>query len=166
MQIQLETSSRYISFVYRVLCFDNTETRSFASNSDSMGSPAPLLFKTWVIWSKQVFLFVCFVLFFGYGFLADSILVLRINKLIVSYVTVFVSHCTPSCFFSSSHLTAQGFGKLVTLPRFLLPQLFSHWLTLQVSAQMSPPGEIFPDLKLTSTVPPPLPLLQEILFPL
>lgn len=47
----------------------------------------------------------------GYGFLTDSIPVLRISKLRVSYV----SHWTPSCFSNSSHLTAQGFSEIVTL---------------------------------------------------
>lgn len=36
--------------------------------------------KNWVIWGKQIFLF-------GFGFLTNSILVLRINKLVISYVT-------------------------------------------------------------------------------
>lgn len=87
MPTQLETSCRTIP-----LHLANTETRSFASNLDGFAfhhgfalfSP-----KSWVSWGKQVFLF-------GFGFLTNFILILKINKL-VSYITACASHWTPSC---------------------------------------------------------------------
>ena len=54
----------------------------------------------WVIWGKQIFLF-------GFGFLTNSTLVLRINKLLVSYVTACVSRRTPSCFSHTSHFCSR-----------------------------------------------------------
>lgn len=84
----------------------------------------------------------------GSDFLIDSILVLRINKLIVSYVilTSCISLWTPSCFSHTSLLQFRQAGH--SLPRLLLP-VSTMWAHLHVSAQMSPSGEIFLNLKLT-----------------
>lgn len=154
MPTQLETSCRTIP-----LHLANTETRSFASNFDGLAFHRGFtLFspKSWVIWGKQIFLF-------GFGFLTNSIRILKINKL-VSYITACASHWTPSC------LPRQAIWQLRDLAR------------LSLSAETTPsPGcffsagspfrsllrchllEIFPDLKLTSrALSPSFPIISSV----